>query len=391
MQITATAGDLAKVFKTLQLVVLRKTTIPVLGFASVVAERHETIVSATDLDMELSLKLPAISSRPGRMMLPVAGMQSLLAHLPADRAVTIDSTNGGGTSVGFKGATYRVPFTPSSDYPLMADFEPIVTATPEDPAALTADFKAVTPFISSEETRYYLNGVCLDAADDPKLVATDGHRLAAKKAAVTLQGNMPENSVIFPRKAVAIIAALGLAGPIRIGEKRAEADLVGGTLRTRLIDGEFPNWRRVVPEARDFGFKIDAAAVIPAIRRLRAFFKAVSDQRYGVVTLAANPFGGVMVAHDEGERSACEETFGGDTMRSIGADPMCAAFRPSYLIDLLKTAKGERVSLVGAEASGDPRVIADEDFIRVIMPMRKPELAAHAVKQLSRAQQQEAA
>ncbi len=377
MALTMTAGTLASGLKKCRLVVDRYVTIPMLGCV----EMRDGKLFATDLDLEIEIDMP----KDGTADLPLIDFRALagLARLiDADEPVTLDgtdSTDHACASIAFNGSRYQMPVVTTHGkeerefLPRIGMPEAPMTATGN--MGLSAAFRRVAPFISSEETRYYLNGVCLsrDRQDRRCLVATDGHRLGWIVVPELEQADHLTSDLILPRCLVAALLALktepqGMAlHPDRGG--RAQFTWPGMRLASKLIDGAYPDWKRVVPDFSDGALVYDMprGPVLAALKRLLAVGRATSGSFHVYIKLQ---FGGEglrlqsrtgdnllleeKIATEGWEHPACIYLNGNyltEALRAFtGADTVCMNFRPSDLENTTNTCDGP----VLLTAEGDP-------------------------------------
>lgn len=258
MKFQTTAGLLSKALSTVAPVIERRSTIPVL---SCVRFDGRTI-TGTDLDMELSVNVPATLAKGAACIAhrPLAG---LMRHVPVDDTVTIRAGKDE-ADVTFSSGRYTLPCLSADDFPDITRGDQTEVEIDADQFLRAMAF--ASNFVSTEETRYYLNGVCLDG---DVAVATNGHQLGCAplgKNSGTFSGG------IVPRKAVGLIGKLpGLTGVTVNREKLSVIFTAPGiVLRTKLIDGTFPDWRRVVPADSDATSTVSVPriSILAAVNRL---------------------------------------------------------------------------------------------------------------------------
>ncbi|MBA5779554.1 hypothetical protein H2509_20680 [Stappia sp. F7233] len=379
LKIETPAGDLRKVLSLLSRIRLHRSKIPVLGCALVEAKDNAVTLTVTDLGAWLTLSLPARVHAPGRALLPFNLARMLVANHAAGTPITIEQA-AGGTELTVSDPDGRTTLItpPVSDFPEdNLSTRPVIgTLTLADEAAFRDRLKRALRVVSTEETRYYLNGVCLDVAegaDKVKLVSTDGHRLIAIDAGAewspAAQGEMdpPDQLCILPRMIVPALTAMPFAGPILLREgENFEVPLVGGRIITSTIDGKFPDWRRVVPkfgERQPDMISFDRAELLSAMRRIPWGHRSTRIDiavGKGKAVLSYNS------RHDlSGFRVLSVES-------STKTPEWFHAFDRQYLTEACLACRGDLLTIecTAGEEGGPVRIVSDSGVDFVLMPMR---------------------
>lgn len=347
--------------KLTAMIIERRNTIPVL---SCVRLKAPGLVEATDLDLHLAVIIDA-----DRLGLPADGI--LVQQRPL--AVAIKDTDGslavGGNTEGRFvriGENPAVRLTPcKDDLPEPTAFVPDVTF--EMPRHdLAADLTDVALGMSTEETRYYLNGIFFHVVDGQlRMAATDGHRLHRAVRAAPVE-QIPDS--IVPRKAVRVLqAALALSDAVsvkvEIGELKARFTVGAMTLTTRLIDGVFPDYSRVIPESAAGGMRLLAHEIVrPATLAARLLGKdhcaVVIRPKDGTIAAKGRDLGAEIHARLDREL--------------VGEPPEEVGFRHEYLVDSLKPFAGRTVTMAIDSPSAPCRIECESDghLLVVLMPMR---------------------
>lgn len=360
------AIGLRSAFKLLHMVADDKTTIPVLRCVHLVANPAGLSLRATDLDMVLraDIDVEPDPSWSARANLPIRQVSVLVRGTP--QTVSLDLSQSGHVWIaGDDGVKARIRLLcPADDWPSRNGFKPEASFTLSE-AALWRLLRRSAPCISTEETRYYLNGAYLHVADAEgrqvlRCVTTDGHRLARVDADLPEgAGAMP--GVIVPAKAVRALIAICSPGgnrdaKITMNEHRLSVQVGGYHLDTKLIDGTFPNYTRVIPERSDRPDAPGATVTRTAIRRLAAV---------------------------KAERSTCahfDPSGQAVTIRGMGGEfevsaPCTIRGSTSFGINvqlLLEAFQDEDVLRLSAKDETSPFIVdgTDPDVLQVIMPMR---------------------
>ncbi|MFV0474589.1 MAG: DNA polymerase III subunit beta [Pikeienuella sp.] len=370
MKISIERATLLKAMSRAQGVVERRNTIPILSNVLIEAEGAEVSFRATDLDLEIRETMPAMVETAGAITAPAHVLHEIVRKLPDGSTVTLDDSAGEGRlEVAAGRSRFTLPTLPREDFPVMASAE--YQTSYEIPApVLRRLFEKANFAISTEETRYYLNGVYLHAPEvsPPKLraVATDGHRLAR------IDADLPEGAagcpgVIVPRKTVGELrklleddeAAIGVS----VSETKIRFTAKGLMLTSKVIDGSFPDYGRVIPanntrrlevDADEFARTVDRVATVSA-ERSRAVKLSLAEDR---LTLSVN-------APDTG--SATDEI-----AVAYADEPMEIGFNAKYLLEIAGQVDRENAVLL-FNGPGDPTLVRegdDDSAIYVVMPMR---------------------
>ena len=370
MRATVERSHLLKSLGHVHRVVERRNTIPILSNVLLRADGSNMTVKATDLDLEVTETLPADIGQSGATTVPAHILHDIVRKLPDGAEVALDSGDGSQLVLQSGRSNFALQVLPEADFPdLTAGEFPTRFSLP---AATVKKLIDRTQFaISTEETRYYLNGIYLHTVkvgDAPMLraVATDGHRLAqAQTEAPAGAENMA--GIIVPRKTVGEIQRLveepDASVDVEVSDTKIRTSIGPVVLTSKLIDGTFPDYVRVIPQQNDKLLKIDRAEFASAVDRV----STISSERGRAVKLALSDGKMVLSVNNPDSGSATEE-LGAD----YSADELEIGFNARYLLDVagqLETGTAEfRFS-----DPGSPTLITDDgesDALYVLMPMR---------------------
>jgi DNA polymerase III, beta subunit (EC 2.7.7.7) len=258
MKVTVERSTLLKSLGHVHRVVERRNTIPILSNLLLSASENGLRLKATDLDIEVVETIPADAAEPGATTVPAHTLYDIVRKLPDGAQVSLETTGDSGLVLRSGRSRFQLQTLPESDFPDITAGE--MAHRFVLPAGELKRLIDKTQFaISTEETRYYLNGIYLHTIDvdgHPVLraVATDGHRLARVDTAAP-KGSVGMPGVIVPRKAVSEIQKL-----LEDGESEVAVELSGSKIRvatasvvltSKLIDGTFPDYQRVIPSGND--------------------------------------------------------------------------------------------------------------------------------------------
>jgi DNA polymerase-3 subunit beta len=371
MQFTIERSALLKSLGHIQSVVERRTTIPILANVRLDARDGALGLNATDMDLEIAESVGGDIARAGTSTAPAHTLYDIVRKLPDGAQVEL-TLDGDGNHLVLRSGRSRFNLTclPADEFPAMS-----AGSYTHSFSVSAADLRGMidrTRFaISTEETRYYLNGIHLHATTSDgvpvlRSVATDGHRLARVEVPLP-EGAAGMPGIIVPRKTVAelrkLIDETGMDVAVSLSESKIRFAFDDCVMISKLIDGTFPDYERVIPVGNDKVLEVDCATLGKAVDRVSAISAEKSRAvkmtvEKGLVTLSAN-------SPDSG--SAVEEI-----EASYDAAPIEIGFNSRYLMDILGQIEGDAVRLVMADASAPTilRDVADGSAIYVLMPMR---------------------
>jgi DNA polymerase III subunit beta len=371
MKVTVERAALLKSLGHVHRVVERRNTIPILGNVLMRAEKSALNLKATDLDLEVIESIAAEVAPGGSTTVPAHMFYEIVRKLPEGSQVVLEASGDRAMMAIRAGRSrFTLQTLPESDFPDLAAGD----MTHKFKIGAT-DLKRLldkTHFaISTEETRYYLNGIYLHIAGSGKnatlrAVATDGHRLAQAEIAVPAGANgMP--GVIVPRKTVNELQRLveGSDGEVGIEVSSAKIRFTLGdvVLTSKLIDGTFPDYGRVIPSGNDKVLTVDKKDFEAAVDRV----STVSSERGRAVKLSLSGGRLVLSVTNPDSGSATEEI-----EVEYDGDPLDIGFNSRYLLDIAAQVDGE-VAVLKLADPGSPTLIQDKDTkgtLYVLMPMR---------------------
>jgi DNA polymerase-3 subunit beta len=370
MKLTIERAALLKALTHVQSVVERRNTIPILSNVMLTAQKGWLGLAATDMDLTIVEQVDATASRTGSTTAPAHTMYEIVRKLPDGAQVEIETSSDSSLTLRAGRSRFTLQCLPVGDFPQMNDGD-----LPHKFQISSNELKTVidrTRFaISTEETRYYLNGIYVHAAkaegvDVLRGVATDGHRLARVELPLPAgAADMP--GVIVPRKAVNELRKLIDEGDapvdVELSETKIRFSLGKVTLTSKLIDGTFPDYERVIPSGNDKMLEVPCAEFSAAVDRVATI--STEKSRAIKLTLGKNALTLSATSPDAG--SATEEIEVG-----YGGTPIEIGFNSRYLLDITQQISGTDARFLMAD-SGSPTVVrdaADESALYVLMPMR---------------------
>ena len=354
-----------------QSVVERRTTIPILSNVLLECEDGALRLTATDMDIAMVDEAAAEIDGAGAVTVAAHTLFDIVRKLPEGSQVAFDDTGESGRLVVRAGrSTFTLQTLPKDDFPVMSEGE--LSHRFELPAA---DLRALidrTRFaISTEETRYYLNGIYLHTAENDgvpvlRAVATDGHRLARVEMPLP-DGAADMPGVIVPRKTVIELRKLleEASEPVSIAlsDTKIRFGCRGAVLTSKLIDGTFPEYERVIPIGNDKVMEVDRKDFAAAVDRVAT----ISTEKSRAVKLSLKPGNLTLSANSPESGTATEELEIG-----YAADPIEIGFNSRYLLDIAQQIEGEGAQFVMADGASSTivRDAADASTLYVLMPMR---------------------
>ncbi len=374
MKFRADRATLLRALAHVQSVVEKRNTIPILANVMLRVKDGGLTLTATDMEIAIVEDVAASASRDGVCTAPAATLYEIVRRLPETAEIELDHPDGD-TPLKLRAGRYATSLVvlPAEDFPSMT-----AGALPHKfqlPALTLRGLIDRTRFaISSEETRYYLNGIYLHETrgeDGPALraVATDGHRLARVQVEPEPEGAAGMPGVIVPRKTVAELRKLIDETPapieIALSETRIQFRIGTVTLTSKLIDGTFPEYERVIPRDNDKVLHVGKKDFADAVGRV----SAISSEKARPVklTLARDL---LTLSASSPEQGTASEELDGERVQ-YSATPLEIGFQARYLNDITEQI-GERVEFRFSDGAA-PTVVqdaADPSALYVLMPMR---------------------
>ncbi len=371
MRVTLERSNLLKSLNHVHRVVERRNTIPILSNVLLKAAGASLEMKATDLDLEMTEATPAQVERTGATTVPAHLLYDIVRKLPDGAEVMLKTADDGNSMTVISGrASFRLQCLPQSDFPELSagSFSHIFRI---DSSVLKHLIDKTQFAISTEETRYYLNGIYLHTIESGgqlslRSVATDGHRLArADTEAPAGSEGMP--GIIVPRKTVAELQKLvdnpDVAVTVELSDTKIRFTIGSVVLTSKLIDGTFPDYQRVIPTGNDKKLTIDRQTFSQAVDRV----STISSERGRAVKMVIAAGQVTLTVNNPDSGSATEEI-----AADYDADAMEIGFNARYLLDVAAQLTGSDARFLLADA-GSPTLIqdtSDENALYVLMPMR---------------------
>ena len=371
MTVTVERAALLKCLGHVHRVVERRNTIPILANVLIKADNSRLALKATDLDLEMTETVPAEVGPPGATTVPAHMLYDIVRKLPEGAQIVIESSGDRGLLAIRAGRSrFTLQTLLESDFPDLAAGE-MTHAFKLSGADLKRLIDKTSFAISTEETRYYLNGIYLHPSSSARTatlraVATDGHRLAQFELPLPAgAAGMP--GIIVPRKTVGEAQRL-IENPeaevtVELSPGKVRLSLADAVLTSKLIDGTFPDYARVIPLGNEKELTVDKKEFEQAVDRV----STVSSERGRAVKLSLSDGKLMLSVTNPDSGSASEEL-----EVEYASEPLDIGFNSRYLLDIAAQIDGERAVLKLSDHSS-PALIQDRESksaLYVLMPMR---------------------
>ncbi len=371
MKISIERAVLLKAVSQAQSVVERRNTIPILANVLIEAEDAQVSLRATDLDIEVLDRAPAMVEQAGATTVSAVLLHDIVRKLPDGALVELTAdARTGRLQVRAGRSSFALATLPKEDFPVMAssEYSANFSASAKELRRL---FDKAKFAISTEETRYYLNGVYMHVAEAEggralRCVATDGHRLARVDSALP-EGAEAMPGVIVPRKTVGELRKLleddEMQIAVSVSETKVRFATPDITLTSKVIDGTFPDYTRVIPTQNTRKLEVDAAEFAKAVDRVAT----VSSERSRAVKLALEE-DKLTLSVNAPDSGAAEE----ELIVSYADERLEIGFNAKYLLEIASQVDRENAVFL-FNGSGDPTLMREGDdlsAVYVVMPMR---------------------
>lgn len=364
MMITVRREELFKPLGAVVGVVERRHALPILANVLLRFDAGELMLTATDLEVELRINVRGVSGEPGELTVPARKLYDICRALPADAKLDVRLER---EKAVVKSGRSRFTLTtlPASEFPsLEATQWQDALSLPQ--AALKRLLERAAFCMAQQDVRYYLNGLLVELSPQRlRAVATDGHRLAMADAAVNYSGN--ERQVIIPRKGVQemlrLLADDEASVELRFGANHVQCALPGVVLTSKLIDGRFPDYHRVIPAKHTRTVRVDREGFREVLSRVAI----LANEKYRGVRVSIANGQLKLTAHNPEQEEAQEEL-----SAEYQGEPLEIGFNVNYLIEAANALGGATVDLglTDADSSGTLRAPDDSQQLYVVMPMR---------------------
>ena len=371
MKLTIDRSAFLRPLGHVQSVVERRNTIPILANVLLKARNGRVQLTATDMDMDILESVSCNILQEGSLTVPAHTLYDIVRKLPEGAEVSLEADGENNRVFVLAGRSkFTLPFLPADEFPAMSDEElPCRFSLGSDDSKALIDKTRFA--ISNEETRYYLNGIFFHASktsDVPMLraVATDGHRLARVEIPLP-EGAKEMPNIIIPRKAITEVRKLiddwSDDIDISLSETKICFSIGDIVLSTKLIDGTFPDYERVIPSGNDKNMCVNCNELSEAVDRV----STISTEKSRAIKLHLSSNNLVLSANSPESGTATEELG-----VNYNSEMIEIGFNSRYLLDIANQIEGENVEFSMADP-GSPTILRDQEdtsALYVLMPMR---------------------
>lgn len=348
-------------------IVEKRHTLPILSNVLIRRKQRDLSLVATDLEIQVSTGCEEVETDGEEIALTVSArkLQDILRALPEDTATTLDLQNNR-LQVRAGKSRFNLQTLPANDFPTLADPGALLATVNLGQGQFRELLLLVQYSMAQQDIRYYLNGLLLVLEEEQvKLVATDGHRLSYIAGQIASQQQKTE--VILPRKAVVELGKLLEATdePVEIEVYASQAKFRFGSVElvTKIIDGKFPDYTRVIPVNYQKRISLDRMVLLQALQRAAI----LSNEKFRGVrwVLTANS---LRISCTNNEQEEAQE----ELDVSYSGEPLDVGFNITYLLEVLNNLHEETVECAFGDANSSMLVTVPErkEFKYVVMPMR---------------------
>jgi len=365
MKLSAGREALLKPLQAVIGVVERRQTMPILANVLLVAGEGQLSITATDLEVELVASVEVDVETAGEVTVPGRKLLDICRALPENASVSM-SQSGEKLTIRSGRSRFTLATLPAAEFPTVEDIN--ADESLELPQSTLQRLLDKTHFsMAQQDVRYYLNGLLLETGGDQlRAVATDGHRLALCQIALDADKKMPEKQVIVPRKGVLELQRL-MSGEgnltLELGSNHIRIQLEGIRFTSKLIDGRFPEYDRVIPKDTSNELTADRVLLKDALQRT----SILSNEKYRGIRLIIREGTILLQAHNPEQEEAEDEV-----EVSYSGEDIEIGFNVTYLLDALGAIESDEIALsvVDGNSSCLLRDPENDDCKYVVMPMR---------------------
>ena len=363
MRLTIPQPQLLKTLQVVEYAVNDRSTLPTLANVLIETKENELTLTATDLDVGIQCRFPLTSPvEQGSVTLPARRLTTIIRELP-EELVVLEARKNHTATVQCGVSRFRIPGLPAEDFPVLPPLQHEGAVTVLQMALKNLILKTAHA-MSMEETRFVLNGALLaSTGQELVMVATDGRRLAVAKQPFA-QSTQPQLHVVVPAKTIRELGRLLQDDPEEVTIAALKDNQLifrfeGTTIVTRLIEGQFPQYEKVIP-APSSAFSCDRQLLVNAVRRASLMTTATSQAVVFELSV-----GRLVVSKESAELGSAREEI------SVGyqGEPVTIAFNPEFWLDVLKVLDGDEIAV---EVAGPdrPAVIRQTGFTYIVLPMK---------------------
>ncbi len=361
MKIEVTKDILLNGIQKVQNVISSRSTLPILANVLVEAQQGKLKLTATDLDIGISCAIPVDIQEPGIVTIPAKRFSDIVKELPDDK-VSINTKKNNLIIIETKSCQFKIMGSPYEDFPKLPEFKEGGVIKLEQPTL--KEMLTLTSFaVSLDETRYILNGILFKIhQNNLTLVATDGKRLAVIERKLQ-QDTEKDLQLIIPLKTIQELNRnLQEEGELSmlLGNNQVLFDLGGVVIISRLIEGEFPDYQQVIPEAAQSKINVHREQFLLAVKR--AALLSTPDYQAVKLEVFKNKLVVSKSTPDIGESRE-------EVAIEYQGKEIAIGFNPNYLLDVLKNLPEDKIEFELTDTE-KPGVIRINGYVYIVLPMR---------------------
>ncbi len=350
--------------QTVQNAITQKSSFPILANVLIEVTASDLSLTATDLDMGISTKIPVIAGNPGALTIPAKKFFDIIKALPENSTVSLVAKKNNSIVIKAGKAQFKIIGLPKEDFPQPPFFEEKDLI--EIPQETLKEMLTLTDFaISKDDSRHVLTGILMEVnGGNISIVSTDGRRMAAIKKELTKRTLVDRKVIVSIKTVQEVKRILNDIGDIKIqfSDNQIMFSIENTFIISRLIEGEFPDYNKVIPERSGKVIAVKREAFLNAARRV----SILTDQESQAVKINIQKKKMTISKNTPYLGEAKEEV----EIEFNGGDDMEIGFNPGYLIDVLKNMEEDRIDF---EVNGfnKPGVLRKgEEYVYVVLPMQ---------------------
>jgi DNA polymerase-3 subunit beta len=365
MNIQISRETLLKPLTSVTSIVEKRHTLPILSNLLLEAKQNKIHLTATDLEMQISLSIESATTGDFSTTISAKKLLDICRSLPDSSEINM-ATNDSRITLKAGKSRFNLQTLPAADYPVMTKTQSESTLVTIGQRQLKDLLKQVEFAMAQQDIRYYLNGLLFEViANRLNIVGTDGHRLSF--TSTELKQNYDKQDVILPRKTVIeLIKLLDDSDEdvqIELASNQVNFSFNNFKLISKVIDGKFPDYNRVIPTGHQNSFTTDRVGVLLAMQRA----SILSNEKYRGIRMVLSNNNLKLISTNSDQEEAEEEleiNYAGDNL-DIG-------FNVTYLIDVLNNTSSEQATFSFADANSSCLITVpnNTDYKYVVMPMR---------------------
>lgn len=370
MRFSIARDDFLKPLQHVAGIIEKRQTLAVLSNVLLVVDKHNLSLTGTDMEIELVINLSvAECDEPGEITIPAKKLLDICKSLPGEAKLEIYTEENKAILKSGR-SRFSLVTLPANDFPSLDEYSGATAKFDISSQAIKTLIEDTGFAMAQQDVRYYLNGMLFElmANNQLKAVATDGHRLALSHAPVQIKGDINSNpQAIVPRKSVLELSRLFLDEEgfveITLGNNYIQAKTQNISFSSKLVDGKFPDYGRVIPKGGDKQVFSSREELRFALGRVAI----LSNDKFRGVRLMLSS-GNLQLIANNPEQEQAEENI---TVDYSGTE-LEIGFNVGYLLDVMNTVKEEEISLLltDSNSSGVIQGRGNDNSLYVVMPMR---------------------